>query len=229
MTKRFEGFIICFLLYFIFAPTKVDAAQAILSFTPETDTVVSGQTISATIIVNTSGDSINRVLTKIQYPAGYLVPESIDTSESFVDLWYQNSIGTGNGELILEGGITGNGISGNQLVFAKINFTTQNAGVGQLIYGNDSAVYRDSDGVNILGEARTATYTITDGSVTPTQSPTPTPQTTPTPSPTPLLTPTVTPTPLASLPKGGVSSPTIILLSLTGLMSTIGLIIVKRS
>ncbi len=171
-------FVTCTLLILIFS-TKTLAATGTLQFNPQSLSITKGQTLTSTIVVS-SDVNINKVLAKINYPNTILKPQSIDTSNSFVTLWYQNSIGSGQGQLILEGGVSSNGTSGTQLIFAKINFETIGTGPATVSFDNTSTISQASDGTNILSEFTSAIYTVTQ--VTPSATPTFVPTNTPTPT-----------------------------------------------
>ncbi|MCA9391868.1 hypothetical protein KC614_01520 [candidate division WWE3 bacterium] len=207
----------------ILTPHKVYAANATLTFSPQSTAVNTGETITATIFLNTDGVAVNRVLAKINYPSNLLTPQSMDTSNSFVELWYQNNLGSVPGQLILEGGVSGVGVNGSQLEFAKINFITAAEGEAQVSFSTESAVYQQSDGSNILSEFSSATYTV--GTTTPTPT-TATPTTTPTPTSTAIT--STTPTPTTSLPNSGNEQPTVILFLISASLTLAGLLILRR-
>lgn len=201
-------------------PASASAAK--LSFVPTSQTVIVGSNLTATIQLDTQNEQINRVYTKITYPANLVTPQSIDTGNSFVNLWYQNNIGTKAGELILDGGVSGAGTTGSQLTFAKINFTANTAGSVEIRFSQDSAVHRESDGINVLTEAQTSTYTVTGSSPSPAPA-TPTPT-----GSTPPAT-TLTPTPSTDLPKSGDVAPTVLFLLFSVTATLIGFVILKKT
>ncbi|PIZ46187.1 hypothetical protein CO180_02470 [candidate division WWE3 bacterium CG_4_9_14_3_um_filter_41_6] len=180
-------------ILFFALPKDVLAQQAILSLSPSTITVQKGQTISATVILNTENDTIDRVLAKITYTSGILAPQSIATSNSFITIWYTVDTSSTASELILEGGVSGNGVSGSNLTLATINFVTRADGVATVAFASDSAVYLSGTSTNILVQSQSATYIV--GS-TPTASVTPSPTISGTTTPTPMPLP-------ATLPVGG--------------------------
>lgn len=219
---------------------------AVLSFSPTNQTVPLGQTMSAMVYLNTDGEQVNRVLARITYPSSVLTPQSIDTTGSSFTLWYQQNT-TNSGTIILEGGASGSGVNGSQLTVARINFTTKEVGNALLNFSTDSAVYKESDGTNVLSTTQSATYTVGSSTPTPSQgttpgaptsTPTPTSGTTtstPTPGPgTPTVTPnpnvtgTITPTP-TNLPSSGSIQPTIIFLVGTVVIFLIGFLVLKKS
>ncbi len=205
------------------------AASATMTFSPQTQSVAVGAIPTLTININSGGVAINRVYAKITYPSNLITPQSISLSNSFIDTWYENGIGTGTGTMILSGGVSGSGANGTQLELARINFEARAVGVVNISFSTDSGVFQQSDGQNILSEFSAATVTIVTPSPTP--SPSVTPRATPTPStsiPPTSLTPTsLTPTP-SNLPIAGDISPTITVVLFSLLSVTFGLIILRK-
>lgn len=191
-TMKLTHVLLTLIILILTFPSQTHAQQAILSLSPSAITVQNGQIISATVILNTENDTIDRALAKITYTSGILSPQSINTSSSFVTIWYTVDTTSNNSALILEGGVSGNGVSGTNLIFATINFVARAEGVATVAFASDSAVYLAGSSTNILVQSQTATYTV--GSVS---TPTPTRASS-------TITPTATPTPLPNeLPKGG--------------------------
>jgi hypothetical protein len=216
--------VLFFLLLWL--PTKVSSVEATLTFNPQSQNVILSESFSIRILLNTDGVAVNRVLAKVSYPANLITPQSINYNNSFVSLWYQNNIGQTPGQLILEGGVSGNGVTGNNLEMATVNFDTTSAGTAQISFSSDSAVYQESDGLNILSAFSSGTITIEE--VTPSPSPTNAPTPTRTPIPMPSASPTdLTPTP-SNLPISGNTSTTIIFV-LFGIISTLsGLVLLRK-
>ncbi len=189
-----------FTFHFSLFTFQAQAAGATLSLSPITKSVTNGQTFSVEIRVDTGNESINTVTANLTYPTDKLRAQSVDTSGSFITIWFENNIATASGEIRLTGSLPTPGTSGTSLLFATINFVSLNTGTANVEFANSSAVYRNSDNSDILGSTQNGTYTITD--------------TTPTPTPTTIITPTISPTPTISqgnLPDVGVEMPTIIL------------------
>jgi hypothetical protein len=212
----------CLIIYKLALPAF--AAGAVLSLSPVSQTVNTGDTLSTTIYLNTGGELINRVLAKINYPANILTPQSVDAAGSFVTLWYQQST-TNPGSIILEGGVSGSGTTGSQATFVKLNFTTKEAGSAILTFASDSAVYRESDATNILTETQSVTYTI--AAVTSTPTPPVTPGISGTPLPTSPFS-SITPSP-THLPSSGTVEPTLIFLLGVVLLTIVGFFVLKKT
>ena len=212
----------------------VHAQGAVLSFSPTAQTVKVNDTLTVTILLNTNGEQINRVLSKVNFDRNLLSPQSIDQTGSFVTLWFQQNITT-PGVVTLEGGVSGGGVSGSQLTFAKINFTATKEGSVTISFAGDSAVYRESDATNILTEAQSVTYTIE--SITPTAVPTFGSTSTPTPTTVPGTTVTLTsapspgtgtPTP-SGLPDGGTFATTLGFVAVLGSFSALGFFLLRKT
>ena len=198
--KVFLFFVLCS-LFFVLAP-QVYSAGATLSLFPSTKSITNGETFSVEIRVDTGGESINTVTANLTYPTDKLRAQSVDTSGSFITIWFENNIATASGEIRLTGSLPTPGTSGTNLLFATINFVALNTGTANVEFTNSCAVYRNSDNSDILGSSQDGTYTITD--VTPTATPTP----------AVVTTPTITATPTSgqgNLPDVGVEMPTVIL------------------
>lgn len=239
--------ILVFLYTFLFAVPRVQAASATLSLSPSSKSVTNGQTFSVEIRVDTAGESINTVTANLSYPTDKLRAQSVDTSGSFVTIWFENNIGTASGEIRLTGSLPTPGVTGSSLLFATVNFVALSTGTAQVEFANSSAVYRNSDNSDILGTTVDGTYTISE--LTPTETPTPTlvpgqPTSTPTlvpgqPTPTPTLvpgqpTPTSTlvpgqPTPTTGLPDVGVEGPTVVLFLIALGLVVLGNLIIRMA
>ncbi len=209
------------------------ATNAQLTLSPSEQTVNATEIFSLKIMLNTDGAAVNRVLAKITYPSNLMSVQSLDTTNSFVDLWYQNNITT-PGVLTLEGGISGGGVNGNNLEMATINFEAKSAGNATLAISEDSEVIQVSDGADILSTYNSSTVIINELPPTPTYTPTPTPTYIAPPTSTPIGQASPTPTGLLSptpsnLPKSGITTPTL-LVAIAGLLTlTIGIILVKKT
>ncbi len=233
--RRLISIVLTIVVVPLLLSAKVYAANAQLTLSPTSQTVNVTEIFSVKIMLNTDGAAINRVLAKITYPSNLMSVQSLDTTNSFIDLWYQNNITT-PGELTLEGGVSGGGINGSNLEMATINFEANAAGDATLAISETSEVIQVSDGANILTSYNSAAVTINELPPTPTYTPTPTPTyiapptSTPIgqPSPTPTPTQDLTPTP-SNLPVSGITTPTL-LVAIAGLLTLIvGFILVKKT
>ena len=221
-----RGLTLAIVLLILTAWTGVDPSSyvqaqsgAVVKFSPQTQTIKQGQTLSTTILVDTHGETIRRVLFEVTYPRQVLTARSLDQTDSVLDIWYQQDI-TSPGKVILEGEIPGAGTSGDNLIVTKINFDSLRESDATLSFATTSEVLRASDGANILVEARSVTYSVS--SVTPTPVPTfggSTPALSQTPT---VIVVTATPTPTLSLSTSPTTSVT---LAPTGAPIATGLVV----
>ncbi len=199
MHKIFTASIIGILLFVLCTAhdVRAQAQLATLVLEPATQTTAPDGSFTLTIRLNTGGQDVNTVAGNLVYDPTAVTPQSIDTTGSFVTIWFENNIASSNGEVRLTGSVPSPGVNGNNLLFARVNFTANQAATTQISFDDDSAVFRDNDNVDILGDTTGSVITITDASITP--SPTGIPTSSP-----------GTPTPTA-LPDAGIISPTIII------------------
>lgn len=177
-------------------PTPTTSPAAV-SFSLQSGSSVSqGQEFSVRVMSETDTDPANTFVGKVNFPANLLSVSRIDTSGSFISNWVENYFDNNTGVISLVGGIPSPGYktSGSPGLLATAYFTAKAVGTANFSFDPKSAIYRNSDNVNILnpGGAGGMTVTITPAA---TPSPAPFPAATPTPVPTPLPTPTPTPTP----------------------------------
>lgn len=219
---------LCLLAIYIIAPIDTYAQEVTLLLDPSTQNVANESVFSIEIRTNTGGQNINTVAANLTYDTSVLTPQSVDTTGSFVSIWFENDINESSGEIRLTGSVPSPGVNGDNLLFAKINFTAGQAQTTQIQFNTDSAMFRDSDNTNILSQTVGAVVTIDETGVTPTVSnnPTPTggstiqPTTFISPTPMPSLTParitqTTSPSPApTSLPDTGITTPTYMLIGL---------------
>jgi len=188
------------------------AQQVTLSIDPPTQTAAVNSTFQVQVRVNTGTQSIHTVSAHITYDGTIITPQSVDTTGSFATIWHQNEINTSNEIIQLTGNLPSPGISGDNLLFATINFVASSTATTQLQFDPSSSVFRDSDNTNILSLAQSQGGIITvSAALTPEASGTPTVTETITPAPT-SLTPT-------GLPNAGTTLPTYILLILVVLLA----------
>lgn len=206
------------LLLVLLSARPTQAAQASLTLVPASGTVLTNQTFNLEIRVNTAGETINTVTANLSYPIDKIRVTKVDTTNSFVTIWFENSIAQDLGKVKLTGSISSPGTSGSNLLLATLTLqalaVTTTGSPANISFDNTSAIYRNSDNTNILSSSVGAQFTIT-ASGTSTLTPVPSiSQTTPTPSPSPTILP-------VGLPDVGDNSPTIILLIL-GFLLIIG-------
>ncbi|MCA9397710.1 hypothetical protein KC573_02675 [candidate division WWE3 bacterium] len=222
MIKKLSSIFIFGAFLFFLNPSSVHAQAASLFQEPATQTLNVGDTFSVEIRVNTGGQDINTVAANLTYDNAALTPQSVDTSGSFVSIWFENNIASSAGEVRLTGSVPSPGVNENNLLFARVNFIADQATTTQISFKDDSAVFRDSDNVDVLGESTGSVITVATSGVTPTSG-----SGTPTPTITGGTTPSVTvgpgtPTPTI-LPDAGITTPTLSLLFIAILLSLVAI------
>jgi len=224
MPTRIPVFLLLFFLVLLNA-RPAQAAQGSLTLIPASGTVLTNQTFNMEIRVNTGGETVNTVTANLSYPIDKIKVTKVDTTNSFVTIWFENSIAQSLGKVKLTGSISSPGTSGSNLLLATLTLqalaVTTTGNPANVSFDNTSAIYRNSDNTNILSSSIGAQFTITS-SGTSTLTPVPSiSQTTPTPSPSPTILP-------VGLPDVGENSPTIILLILGFLLIIGGLFLTLK-
>ncbi|MDO8619708.1 MAG: hypothetical protein Q7R49_07330 [Candidatus Daviesbacteria bacterium] len=152
-----------------------------------------GQQFETQVWVRSDIDASNLFVAKINFPADKLEVVSIDTTNSFIQSWVENNFDNTNGTISLVGGVPSPGYSTtnqpSSSVMAKIFFRPKiSANNVEISFAGNSAIYRNSDNVNILTSKENLIVSISSSSSSPSPTATPTPTPVPTPSPTPAPT-----------------------------------------
>lgn len=147
-----------------------------------------GSNIAVKILIRSDFDAANQFVAKIKFPQNLLNVVSLDTTAEAsgsaevypVNSWLEEFYDNTTGEISLVGGVPDPGLktdpnSQTQYVMATINFKGMAEGNAYLDFLNESAIYRNSDNVNILVLRRSVTIPITAAlqSVSPSPSATP--------------------------------------------------------
>lgn len=206
---------IIFGIIFLMKTSDSHAQSASLNINPASQTVNLDSIFTVEIRVNTGGESINTVAAHLTFDNTILTPQTIDTSGSFVSIWFENNITSSEVRLI--GSVPSPGVSGDNLLFARVNFLADSASTTQIAFTDDSAVFRASDNVDILGDAIGSVITVSSVAVTPTPG-----NTTPTPTIPGAETGSPTPT---SLPDAGIVTPTLVLFALAILLFIVAIVL----
>ncbi|MCL4367533.1 hypothetical protein M1563_05195 [Patescibacteria group bacterium] len=121
--------------------------------------------------------------------------EPTSSTDYFINNWVENYFDNTQGTISLVGGVPAPGYKSDYGtvggLMAVVEFEAIAPGQGSIDFANDSAIYRNSDNVNILSIKRNLNFT----NPAPTPTPTPTPLPTKAPTSTPTPPPGVTPTP----------------------------------
>lgn len=190
----------------------ITGAVFILSADPLESTV--GNQIKVSVLIKSDLDTANLFVAKLKFPSDLLQAERIDLrSEStasgfiknwFISNWVENTIDNNTGSVSLVGGVPNPGFqtqpesSGSAM--ADVIFEAIASGQAKITFDDTSAIYRNSDNINILVDKKDITVKIlgekpvsSDLVVLPTEEVTASPS----------LTPTLTLTPTPSDPFEG--------------------------
>lgn len=142
------------------------AAAATLSLSPSTGVYTAGQTFSAQVLVNSSGQGINAADGTITFNPAELAVVSISKGSVF-NLWtaepaFSNTAGT----ITFSGG-NPTGYTGSAGGVLTITFRAQNAGTSRVQFISGSVLAADGRGTNVLTSMNGGNYTITAADVTP--------------------------------------------------------------
>lgn len=159
------------------------AHAADVLFNPSTGSFSSGQTFTATVQVDPSGDSVNAVEAEISFDPAILSVVSLSKTGSVFSLWttepeFSNSAGT----ISFGGGSPSPFSSKSNLLVVTFRAVTE--GTATVEFDSASALAADGRGTDVLENAVSANYTIT-AATTPQPQPEPEPTEDTTPDPTP--------------------------------------------
>jgi len=149
---------------FLFGASSTFAAA--LSISPSTGVYTAGQTFTARVVVNTSGQKINAAEGTLSFKPGELSVVSVNKGSVF-NLWtaepsYSNSAGT----ISFSGG-TPTGYSGGAGSVLSVTFRTKGAGNPKVSFSDAAVLAADGRGTNVLTSMNGASFTVTSATVTP--------------------------------------------------------------
>ena len=155
---------------------------ATFELTASNSTFKAGEEFAATLRATSQVDEANLFSADIDFDPELLEVVNIDKSSSFVTQWASDSFNNATGKIKLTGGVPAPGFKTPELGsdMALINFKAKKAGNALVNFSGVSAIYRNSDNVDIL---KSTTPFLVE--ISPAATPTPTP----TPSPTPTARP----------------------------------------
>lgn len=160
-----------------------------------------GDTIEVKLVVRSDIDAANLFAAKINYDPQFLQLGRVDVT-SFVTNWVEQYWGDPD-KISLVGGVPAPGFQSQTnsapAKMASLYFTALKAGNTTISFDDTSAIYRNSDNLNILGIKNNATIKITSGAPS---APIPAPTTKPSPSPFPTSTPRPSATPIPGTGDG---------------------------
>ncbi len=147
------------------APTPIPSGMGTAVFSLNSGTSYNQtQEIPVQVKVRTDTDSANTFVAKFSFPVNLLAVTRIDITGSFISSWVEQYYDNNTGQISLSGGLPNPGYqtTGTDGLMATVYFTAKTTGNLSLNYDSvNSAIYRNSDNVNILGNTSGTSFTIT--------------------------------------------------------------------
>ncbi len=165
--KLFVSILLLFLLitaggYFLFQKTNTFQSTAITVATakiiPNQQSVIVNDEVELTITVDTKEQAVNTVTADITYPAEILELTSLNLQDSFAKIWFEKET-TAPGQVRLTGSLPTPGFTG-KASFATLTFRAKEKGEAKIEFSKNSAVFRNLDSVNILGQTENSLINI---------------------------------------------------------------------
>jgi hypothetical protein len=131
--------------------------EAILYLSPSSGTIPIDNTFTVTFYVNTNGNFINAVETKILFPADKLQVVSPSTGQSCLEIWLKQPIySNSEGWIKLSGGIPAPGVSTNACALLTVTFRAKEIGRANIRFdaANSKVLLADGKGTDVLGETK---------------------------------------------------------------------------
>lgn len=140
--------------------TSGTAFAADLLLSPSTGTYSVGQTFTAIVQVNPSGDSVNSAQATISYNPSVLSVVSVSKNGSAFSLWPEEpAFSNSNGTITFGGGHTAP--IANQSNLISVVFRAAAEGSASVSFSNASVLAADGLGTDVLSASPSANYTIT--------------------------------------------------------------------
>lgn len=163
MRRRLQLAVLVTLAFFAYIPLGFAAT---LSLSPPTGVYSSGQTFSASVVINTQGQSINAAEGTLSFNPRELSVVSVSKGSLF-NLWtsepsFSNTAGT----VSFSGGNPA-GYQGSAGVVVTVTFRVVGAGTARAAFTNGAVLANDGRGTNILSSMNAGTYTLSAQTTTP--------------------------------------------------------------
>jgi hypothetical protein len=143
-----------------FAVSLNVAHAATLSFLSGTTNASIGDTIDATVRIDSQGQTVNAAQGTINYPTSILQVVGVDRSNSIFNIWAQEpAVNTSTGEILFLGGST-NSYSGTSLYVLDVTFLVRGRGLATLNFANAGVTAGDGTGSNILSASTPISFMI---------------------------------------------------------------------
>jgi len=135
--------------------------EAILYLSPTSGKIPVGNTFTVTFYVNTNGNFINAVETKILFPADKLQVVSPSIGQSCLEIWLkQPTYSNTEGWIKIGGGIPAPGINTSACALLTVTFRIKEIGRANIRFdvANSKVLLADGKGTDILGETKAGIY-----------------------------------------------------------------------
>lgn len=151
-------------------------AQASAGFkvSPSSDSYKVGDTVTASILVDTGGDAINAGEGTVTFSSDRLEYQSVSTSGSIFTFWTSGPTG-GSTSVSFGGGLSNPGYNGSSGKVITVTWKAKATGDATVGITGSKILANDGAGTNIYGSSSGATYSIGDSSSTTTTKSTPAP------------------------------------------------------
>lgn len=123
-----------------------------------------GSEFEIQIWIRSDIDAANLFVAKLNFPNDLLEVVRIDKQGTFVTNWVEEYFDNSSGSISLVGGVPSPGFNTtnqpNAALMAKIVFKAKTSGSANISFTDESAIYRNSDNIDILGIKRGVTVTL---------------------------------------------------------------------
>lgn len=128
-----------------------------------TSRVSVGKTLPVKVLIRSDIDAANLVAVKLKFPVNLLTVISITKDKTTIKTWVEEYYDNQTGEISLIAAVPNPGFKtdvGKNLTLATINFRAKAKGKTTISFLPDSAIYRNSDSLNILTTTRNLSFTV---------------------------------------------------------------------
>lgn len=147
------------MLVFFFSRSVFAAS---LELNVEKNTIQTGEIFTATILLNTEGQSINTIEGDLKYDEKFFQIEAVNIGNSFISFWVEKPDIKTPGTVHFSG-ITPGGISALNSEVFKVMFRTLKTGNTSLLLNNVNLFLNDGQGSSVLAKIKNADMIINQG------------------------------------------------------------------